>query len=110
MGAYKTMKFPDERHKIMERWAAHCEPTKGQLAIAAKRRREREAAARDGLKQVKKSRRRRPASNDEGVPVTPLFMPQRPKGALWAVLAPILWISPAAAENRDVGNLGGLAG
>ena len=41
---YKTTRYFEKRREVMERWAAHCEPTKGQLAIAAKRRREREAA------------------------------------------------------------------
>jgi len=42
--SYKTTRYFEKRRAVMQAWAAHCEPTKGQLAIAAKRRGEREAA------------------------------------------------------------------
>ena len=43
--AYLRTDCLEKRREVMERWAAHYEPTKGQLAIAAKRRRERKGAA-----------------------------------------------------------------
>ena len=42
--AYLRTDYLEKRRAVMEAWAKHCEPTKGQLAIANKRRGEREAA------------------------------------------------------------------
>ena len=42
--AYLRTDYLEKRREVMQAWAAHCEPTKGQLAIANKRRGEREAA------------------------------------------------------------------
>ena len=42
--AYKRTKYLEKRREVMQAWAKHCEPTKAHVAIAEKRRREREAA------------------------------------------------------------------
>ena len=42
--AYLRTDYLEKRREVMQAWAKHCEPTKGQLAIANKRRGEREAA------------------------------------------------------------------
>ena len=43
--AYLRADYLEKRRAVMADWAAHCEPTKTHVAIAAKRRREREEAA-----------------------------------------------------------------
>ena len=42
--AYLRTDYLEKRRGVMAKWAAHCEPTKAHVAIAEKRRREREAA------------------------------------------------------------------
>ena len=42
--AYTRTTYVEERREVMAKWAKHCEPTEGQLAIARKHRRENAAA------------------------------------------------------------------
>ena len=42
--AYLRTDYLEKRRGVMAKWAVHCEPTKAHVAIAEKRRREREAA------------------------------------------------------------------